>query len=281
MPRAGSTLLQNVGQKCVENTKTQNFDSPPPTINQNQQIETNEIEQVYSSGMLFTIRKKTSDSAVLQHVIIRDDYNINKLKLRDNPIIVDIGANIGTFSIKTGTVFNDGKIYAFEPEKDNYLILKKNIEDNKLNNVFAFNKAVSSKAEKCKLYAVGDDDINFTQGKNTGGYTLIPRNENTKVDTNQVVETISLDDIIKENKIDQIDYLKLDCEGSEFDILYSLPKEQFKKIKIISLEVHKRSRINQNPLALKIFLEEQGFVCQQHQDLTWELCIMYFIRRDV
>ena len=87
--------------------------------------------------------------------------------------------------------------------------------------------------------------------------------------------------MFEKNKIEKVDLLKLDCEGAEYDILYSLPKEKFKKINRIALEAHKREGKTNNALSLKAFLEENGFVCKTHTNLNIHLSNLYFERGDI
>ena len=80
------------------------------------------------------------------------------------------------------------------------------------------------------------------------------------------MESIALKDVFDSNNIKQCDLLKIDTEGSEYDILYNLPDEYYKKIKRIYLEHHnvniflpKNIHNNHNHNYLKIFLEKRGF----------------------
>ena len=72
------------------------------------------------------------------------------------------------------------------------------------------------------------------------------------------VQTISLNDFIKKNKLKKIDFLKMDCEGAEYEILYNLPKNVLNSIKKISMEYH---NINEtyNVTNLVAFLEKNDF----------------------
>jgi Methyltransferase FkbM domain len=72
-------------------------------------------------------------------------------------------------------------------------------------------------------------------------YGGIPHNHSfyKKAQTNpNIVDTLSLKDFIKQFEIEQIDFLKLDCEGAEFPILLNAGQEVFDKITTISMEFH-------------------------------------------
>ena len=89
------------------------------------------------------------DAATIFVIYIRKDYG----NVPDNSIIVDIGANIGVYSVYASTKGKNNKIYAYEPMKENFEILKQNVALNNCEGkVFSFNLAVASKREKRKLY---------------------------------------------------------------------------------------------------------------------------------
>ena len=103
-------------------------------------------EYIFRNG----IRIKTSDSisaTTIAVIFIKRDYG----GIPNNSVIIDIGANIGVFSI-----FSAGKsniVYSYEPMSDNFRLLEENIKLNKLENrVFALNIGIAAKREKRKLY---------------------------------------------------------------------------------------------------------------------------------
>ena len=92
--------------------------------------------------------------------------------IKEGNVVVDIGANIGYFTlIFSRLVGRKGEVFAFEPEPNNFNLLKKNIEINDYKNVNLINKAVSNKSGKIELYL---DDVN------TGRHSLIAEIPNKK-----------------------------------------------------------------------------------------------------
>ena len=144
--------------------------------------------------------------------------------------IFDIGANIGAASFFFAENYPESKIYSFEPAKDLIPILKKNL--NSYKNISIVNKAVKDiNNKKSKLFI---DSHNF-DGSTLHNEHII--NNNLNVNNFEIVETINIADFCLENKINQIDILKIDAEGSEYDILHSL-KNNISKITIIYCESH-------------------------------------------
>lgn len=127
--------------------------------------------------------------------------------------ILDIGANLGNHTLYWAENTNYNVIYAFEPYQPNYELLEKNILDNKLENIILVNKAVGRKKSKVKLF-------NFDES-NYGGTTFILDAENAE-DIEGTVELISIDEFSVENEIKEIDFVKIDTEGFELDVLKGL-----------------------------------------------------------
>ena len=180
----------------------------------------------------------------ITEIVTNNDYLLNNFNNIESKIFVDIGANLGIASIILAKQNPNSVIYSFEPCKKTYNILINNIKLNNLNNVKAYNLAVTKPGiEKLKLYKhFLHSGANTTYGNNN-----IDSHTSFKSGYEEV-ECISFDDIIKNNNIDSIELLKIDCEGAEYDILYS--SEYFKNnyIKNMVGEFHKLNwNINEDP----------------------------------
>jgi len=122
---------------------------------------------------------------------------------RPGDVVVDVGANIGYYTVLLANkVGNTGKIYAFEPDKTNFEILRKNVEVNNLKNVETINAAVGSKVGKLKLHKSKD---------NLGDHKLYGSDGET-----EEVKIIKLDDFLKNKKID---LMKIDTQGWEPEVI--------------------------------------------------------------
>ncbi|GAG39683.1 unnamed protein product, partial [marine sediment metagenome] len=84
-----------------------------------------------------------------------EDYETRLLRktLREGMTIIDIGANIGYYTLLMGKlVGKDGTVYAFEPEKNNYRLLEKNILINKIPNIIPTQKAAANGEGTVRLF---------------------------------------------------------------------------------------------------------------------------------
>ena len=144
------------------------------------------------------------------------------LKFRRIPeVCVDIGANVGTFSYYSSKFFKN--IYSYEAVSTTYEVAKENLK--KLENITLYNLAVSNKSgEKIKL-AVHDSKLS--------GDSSIYNVSNEK--PYELCETIDLDQIYEDNGFDYIDYMKVDCEGSEYEFLTD---KDLSKINFLVMELH-------------------------------------------
>jgi len=141
-----------------------------------------------------------------------EPYTTDILKriLREGMIIVDIGANIGYYSLLAASLVGEtGRVYAFEPEPHNYNLLKRNISANGYTNIEAHQKAVSSKAGKRALYV----------GTQSGTHSLFNVRETTTKSV--MVDLVVMDEFFRERK-KNVDIVKVDVQGAEMDVLMGM-----------------------------------------------------------
>ena len=133
--------------------------------------------------------------------------------VRPNDTVLDLGANIGYFSLMAGKLVGaNGKVFSFEPDLKNYEYLTKNIKLNKLTNIVTFNKAVSNKNGKEKFYFCSYDSGHHTL-KQPLGIEAYAKGRSYK-ENYKIVETVAIDSFLAQYKID-VDIIKIDVEGAE------------------------------------------------------------------
>jgi len=173
------------------------------------------------------IRTNSTDIMQLATVWLAEDYKIPEFDINENDIIIDIGAHIGLFSLFVSQNCKNGKIYCFEPIIENYNILMKNIEMNNIKNIIPLNQAVSKVNENIKIYLNSDDSAHsiFSSGENF-----------------VQIKSTTIKSIFDNNKIDNCNLLKLDCEGAEYEIIDSIPEEYLIRINKLIIEYHLASK---------------------------------------
>ncbi len=185
-----------------------------------------EIELIHRGGLRIKLRPNTDDLRITKSNFVKENYTKDFVPITKDSIVVDVGAHIGSFSLMAAR--SAYKVLAFEPEPNNYQMLKKNMELNHAKNISIFEMAVSGIS--------GYQDIYTFPGGFSADYSLYKRRV-TSIKTGSV-PTISVEDIIKREDLPRIDFLKLDCEGSEHDILRNIRVEIAAKIRGMAIETH-------------------------------------------
>jgi FkbM family methyltransferase len=157
-------------------------------------------------------------------IFIKDEYGKTFGTRNTGLTIVDIGANKGYFSILAAKN-NLNKIFSYEPISSTYKALEENIALNKLQNIKSFKIGVGGENGTKEFYFSEDKSIVSSSVFKTGN----------KVEK---IQCISLQDVFTSNNITSIDVLKMDCEGSEFEIIYKADKDTLAKIKSLRMEYH-------------------------------------------
>jgi FkbM family methyltransferase len=183
----------------------------------------------------------------VNYVYFRNVYNPVKLPIEKNDVVADIGANFGIFTVYAASRTQNA-VYTFEPSPSNFEALKHNINTNGLNNVIPFQIAVSN---RCGIELLFDsEDSTSSQLKSVSARTGVKYIE---------VRSITLQDIMDGNNIELIDFLKMDCEGSEELIMESISKDYLRRIRKIAMEFHDNSSKLKHDDIRKL-LEQVGFI---------------------
>lgn len=169
--------------------------------------------------------------------------DIFKDLIREDDIILDIGANIGYYVILESLMAKNGRIIAVEPSKNNFMLLKKNIELNNLNNVNVYNIAFGLKNENLKFYI-----------SKYGNLSSPIKTENTI--NEEIVKSMRVDDFLKNKEKPTI--IRLDTEGYEYEILFSA-KETLDYTDKIFIELHCDILKERKIFELLKFLKNKNF----------------------
>ncbi|MFC1811248.1 FkbM family methyltransferase [Thermodesulfobacteriota bacterium] len=173
----------------------------------------------------------------------------------DQPTIIDIGANAGFFSVFAASRFPDAKIFSYEPIPNNFRQLQRNKRLNRDAQIFCFPKAVHSNSGEISL-SFDPSDIFTTSASifETPGF----QSETIRV------PCVTLSEIFDEHHIERCDLLKMDCEGAEYDILYSCPQNDLLRVSQMAIEVHKGTAPNQDMEFLIDYLTSNGFKTRRY-----------------
>lgn len=180
--------------------------------------------------------------------------SIFNVDFKPDDVILDLGANLGIISILLSKKFPFTKIYSFEASIINYNNLVKNIDDNECTNITAFNLAVWSKS--------GETLEIPTSPTNSGGSSIFYKPEFYEKYPVSKVKTISLPDIFSENNIESCKLMKIDVEGSEYEIFKNLTPEYYSKINNLAIEFHKCKAADSFDLRDNLKINNVPIVCE-------------------
>lgn len=148
------------------------------------------------------------------------DIDINR-----GDTVVDIGGHIGTFTLFVASKSKTANIFVFEPLPENFKMIKRNLLLNGIKNVKLFQLAVGSRVGRQILHI---------DSENNGANSFYESDSDKIIQVN----TTTLKEIFLVNKIKEINLLKIDAEGAEYDIILNCNNQDLKRIRKIVLEYH-------------------------------------------
>ena len=177
-------------------------------------------------------------------------FFVNKLGLKPGSIMLDIGANIGWYSVVMEK-YAQLKVYSFEPHPFNFSMLKENIRINNAKNVQAFPYAIADKKGIMKLHVY--------KSYNMGRHSLVDHGKTNKF---HEVETISIDGFMSANGLEKepVELFKIDIEGFEMAALRgSVNTLQRTRYIFSEFSPSIMKTINESPVEYVNLMESLGF----------------------
>ena len=196
--------------------------------------------------------------------LFNQPLDVVKRYLPEDPVIMEAGAHYGTDTLKLAAAWPKGRIHAFEPNPHAYQVFCAYTRNCK--NVQGYNLALGEKSGKVTLHVChgpgGKDPIY------EGASSLLESSEEMKhnyMGPDVEVNCVVFDDWCKENQVASLDFMWLDLEGMELQILRSSP-EILKTVKVVFTETNFREfRLGMTQYGpLRRFLEESGFQLVAH-----------------
>lgn len=133
-------------------------------------------------------------------------YGLEGLALRPGAVVIDVGAHVGIVSSYLGLRFPAARLFAFEPCARNFANLQRTLAANRVRNVTALARAVSADGRALSVVDVPE---------NSGGSRCIrPAPAGAAP-----MQSVALTHWLGQQRIEHIDFLKIDCEGFEYEVL--------------------------------------------------------------
>jgi len=198
-------------------------------------------------GLYFYVRPRTED---LYYIIPGREGKIEHFILRAVPeggYFVDVGANIGYYTCLIGKVKNNAKVISVEPLPDTFRVLKLNCHLNHIKAI-TINKALWSKATKLSFCIPKVKGILFYGLSRAGSKDI-----NTCLSSIEIAAT-TLDSVLEIYPFPRVDLIKIDAEGSEYEMLLGA-KRTIRKTRYLYIECRKGLEA-----LIKNYLKKYGFV---------------------
>ncbi len=164
----------------------------------------------------------------------RAEISIIERILKEDSVSIDIGANIGTHSLFMAKISPKGKVFAFEPSRETYRLLLKNSEG--VHNLFPANLAISNKCGFATFYKASDN-----------AYSGLKDTQIKPIIGAENVLTTQLDKFISLFNLKKIDFVKIDVEGFDDEVIEGALSTFSIYKPIVLVEISEGKNLNPNP----------------------------------
>ncbi len=174
--------------------------------------------------------------------------------INDGDVVLDIGANIGWYSICVLLKRKGVSVYSFEPIKSSFHYLKQNLQLNHLNSDYAYNFGFSNENRSVKFYY----DVRFAMASSMAN---LREDEDTIIEECEIKK---LDDFISATpSMKKIDFIKCDVEGAEFFVFQGATETIKKNKPVIFTEMLRKwaAKFNYHPNEIISFMSGFGYQC--------------------
>jgi len=186
--------------------------------------------KVRETGLIFDLSPQCGDWFTFYECCVRKDYFSISGDLQNGASVLDIGGNFGAFAMMAAHMIGPtGRVHCYEPSPVSHRRIKDQLSVNGLTSVDAFNAAVGGTNGSVTLHVHTKSALNSTL---TEVDVRIEKGV-TSID----VEMISISDALSQLP-GNIAIAKIDCEGSEYEIMDSIADEDLQRVGILAMETH-------------------------------------------
>ena len=208
------------------------------------------------------------NTAALGEIFVKRAYGA----IKEGSIVIDVGAHIGLFALFAATTGRGCTVYAYEPVPDIFDVLDHNIHANGLEDrIIPRRLGLAGTRGPRELYG-SSNDMRYSIHRDIYG----PFHASVSV------ECITLEDVFAQHHLKRCNLLRLDCEGAEYECLYSTPPQILEQIDEIRMEYHRGVPDPPwgvaRPEHLGCFLEHYGFRVTRYKNTEAKLGLLWATR---
>lgn len=205
---------------------------------------------VYNKKPVEIIINSDADESVFGEIFADREYKILEPVIsKARAPIIDIGAHVGMFSVYCAVLNPKMEIFAYEPDDRNFAAMKENLKLNNVRNVKMKNVAIGGTSGERTLFLSRDShNHSILSAEAAGDFS----------GEEKIVNVVTLERILEQNRLAKVSLVKMDCEGAEFEILENLSAEVFDVVENFYVECH-RYTYEMNPARLVEIFKKHGF----------------------
>jgi FkbM family methyltransferase len=206
------------------------------------------------SGIHVCLRSGTSDAIVFNDIWLDHVYDAPEIRWGNVRTVLDIGAHVGIFALYAlSRAPQVEHVFSYEPEPGNLQALRENVRlNNAESRITVRDVAVAGTAGTMRLNVMpgrGEQNSLFRQ---------------TEASTSIDVPVVTLQDILEKEVTGVCDLAKINCEGAEYDMLYTLPAACYERMRCIVMNYHLFSLDpKHHPTPLTAHLQERGYTVRK------------------
>lgn len=197
---------------------------------------------------VYVRRGNIIDRDVIKYVFYHQ-YHLPLQPIPDQGTIIDLGSNIGLTLVHYKSLYSAAKVLGYEMDKENFEIALKNTA--KLTGCSVFNNAVWT----------GITQVRYAGNECADAYHILDNHSSSPIPENKLktAQAVTLNSIILEHDLKRIDYLKMDIEGAEKEILKEPSFNWLDLVQELNIEMHDDIFFDE----AIVILQTRGFTCQR------------------
>ncbi len=217
-------------------------------------------------------------SFLIREIFVRQRYRRPGFAIQPTDTVIDVGANMGLFALWAAPQAFAGRVIAIEPT-DVIATLEHAVHINRLAHIETVRAAIGREGDELELvYYPGFNIVSHQSQWRPAILTrALVRLLYGRYDVRPVRMTAtcrSLGAILDAYEVDKVDFLKIDCEGAEYDLLNDLTPRDWRRIERIALEFHELHPDHRHENLVEL-LRDRGFQVEVHKPWFDYYCLKY------
>ncbi|MEP6616165.1 MAG: FkbM family methyltransferase [Ginsengibacter sp.] len=218
------------------------------------------IKKLHNGQLISVVPEDHIQRTLLWYGFYEKDSILTWEKLiGQDSVVIDIGTNIGYYTLIAAQKARNGKVYSFEPVAVNFQALQQNLKLNNITNVIAYQAGISNARSVAKYFVSSPDNRGMSGMRPAPNFSGLVES----------IETMTLDEFSRDQNLKKIDFIKLDIEGNELNALHGMLEvlKKFKPVLFIELLGEHLAGYGAEVKDVYHFLKENGYdPCQIHPD---------------